>query len=81
MDLVVDFAESSSTVEVPVAPLSSIEIHNSLNIVEFRECTNFEQMVWDRCPCLTFLLFYPFLNGSKWDHVRNTILCGIDYEL
>ena len=20
----------------------------------------------DRCPCLTFLLIYPFLNGSKW---------------
>ena len=58
MDLVVDFAESSSTVEVPVAPRSSIEIHNSLNIVEFRECTNFEQMVRDRCPCLTLLLVY-----------------------
>ena len=32
VDLVVDFAESSSTVEVPVAPRSSIAIHNSLNI-------------------------------------------------
>ena len=32
MDLVVDFAESSSTVEVPMAPRSSIEIHNSLTI-------------------------------------------------
>ena len=48
MDLVVDFAESNSTVEVPVAPHSNIEIHNSLNIVEFRECTNFEQMVRDQ---------------------------------
>ena len=81
VDLVVDFAESSSTVEVPVAPRSSIEIHNSSNIVEFRECTNCEQMVRDRCPCLTFLLFYPFLNGGKWDHVHNTILCGINYEI
>ena len=81
MDLVVDFAESSSTVEVPVAPRSSIEIHNSSNIVEFRECTNCEQMVRDRCPCLTFLLIYPFLNAGKWDHVRNTILCGINYEI
>ena len=69
MDLVVDFAESSTTVEVPVAPRSSIEIHNSSNIVVFRECTNCEQMVWDRCPSLTFLLVYPFLNGGKWDHV------------
>ena len=80
MDLVVDFAESSSTVEVPVAPRSSMEIHNSLNIVEFLECMNFEQMVRDRCPCLTFLPVYPFLNGGKRDHVCNTILWGIDYD-
>lgn len=66
MCFVVDFAESSSTVEVPVAPRSSIEIPNSLNIVEFRECTTFEQMARDRCPCLTFLLVCPFLNGDKW---------------
>lgn len=52
-------------IAVPVAPRSSIEIHNSLNIVEFRECTNFEQMVRDCCPYLTFLLVYPFLNGGK----------------
>ena len=45
------------------------------NIVEFRESKNFERMVQDGCPRLTFVLVDLALNQwRKWGHVYNTYI-------